>query len=624
MPILLFLLSLPLAAQHIREPLPLDGMPRPYSTGDAQRSEVVSLAPAGVAGVGTAATRWANRLVRLSSREHRMPGVAAIKAAKLATKFEGLSPMEEGPQGGPKSVVPQVGSSFEANWTLQQSPPDNAMAISNAGRIVTANNDEVLYMNTSGAILGSFSWGDFFNGFGLNANIYDPKVVYDSQADRFVMTILHGSTASNSLVLLCFSQTNDPVDGWWIYQLPGNVLNNNCWFDYPGLGVSNNEVYVTGNLFTSGNDQFNQAVVYQVQKAQGYAGGNLNYIWWFGMANTPITAFTLQPASWGQQGNYGPGILFVSSAAGGANVVRVWDLTDDLTGNPQFNGFTVNVPAYSPAADAQQQGSAALLDNGDCRIMNTFFLGDRLHATLMTDVGGGWNGIRYLRINAGDLSAQSSNLGSPGSVDLAYPAVASFGSVPGDLGVMVAFTASSGAMFPQARVAYCSADMNWSEPVLVKNGEAFVSFIQGPVERWGDYTGIARRHNAPSPTVWLAACYGANVSGVMNNTWKTWVAEVGGEGSTGLAEEPVQIPIRLYPNPAVDLFQLDLDLPQRTEVRVELLDARGALVKLLHEDTRSPGAYRLSFNRGALAPGTYHIVILGDQSKIGHETLIIH
>lgn len=615
--------ALPLAAQHIRQPLPQDGTPRPYATGDAQRSEVMTLAPSGEAGVGTATTRWGNRVVRLSSREHRLPEVAAIKAEKLALKYSGPGPVQPEVLGGPKSILPEVSTGFEANWSLQQTPPDNTMAISNAGRIVTANNDEVLYMNTSGGIVGEFTWADFFAGQGLNANIYDPKVIYDSQADRFVMTILHGSVASNSIVLLCFSQTNNPSDGWWVYQLAGNVLNNNCWFDFPGLGVSNNEVYITGNLYTSGNDNFNQAVVYQIQKAQGYAGNNLVYQWWFGLPNTPIGAFTLQPASWGQQGNYGPGIVFVSSAAGGSNVVRVWDLTDDLTGNPQFNGYTVNVPAYSPAANAQQQGSSALLATGDCRMMNAFFLGDRVHATFGTDVGFGWSGIRYLRINANDLTAQSSNLGSPGSVDLAYPAVASFGSVPGDLGVMVAFTRSSASMFPQARVAHCDANMNWSEQVLVKNGESFVTFIQGPEERWGDYTGIARRHNAPSPTVWLAACYGGNVPG-LNNTWKTWVAEIGGSGTSGVAEEPVSFPMRLFPNPAMDLFQLDFSLEASTAVRVELLDARGALVKVLHDDTRSRGEYRLSFNRGALAAGTYHVVILGDQNKIGHETLVIH
>ena len=114
------------------------------------------------------------------------------------------------------------------------------------------------------------------------------------------MVVLHGSTAATSKVLCCFSQSNDPSDGWWVYNLTGDPLSNNQWFDYPAIGVSTNEVYVTGNLFSSGGNVFGEAVIYQLPKASGYAGQAISWAYWDGIATSPYDAFSLVPASWGQ------------------------------------------------------------------------------------------------------------------------------------------------------------------------------------------------------------------------------------------------------------------------------------------------------------------------------------
>lgn len=547
-----------------------------------------------------------------------------MKMAKLPEKQAIWRGADAEEQGAPKAVTPTIGANFEANWSVVSTPPDNSVAISNAGRIVSVNNDEIVYMNTAGQIQQFLSWPDFVNDPTLNASLYDPKVLYDSQADRFVLVLLHGSTAGTTKVILCFSQTNNPQDGWWKYYLTGNPLNNNCWFDYPGLGISNNEVYVTGNLFTSEANQFNQALVYQVSKAAGYAGGNINWQYWHNLNASPYSAFTLQPASFGHQGNYGPGIYFVSSSAGGANSLRLWDLTDDLTGSPQLNAATVPVPAYSPAAPANQLGSNELLDNGDCRMLSAFYLPGLVHCVFATDAGSGWNGVRYTRINVSNNTAQQATLGAPGTADYCYPAVASFSTGISGTDVMIAFLRSAPNSYPEARVVNCDEALNWSPTTLVKAGETFVNFLQGN-ERWGDYTGICRKHNAGQPTVWLAACYGANIPDAStNNTYKTWIAEVQGAGSVGLEEsQPAAAGVRVFPNPAMDLIQLDFTLMERARLRIELIDARGALAKLLFEEERSPAEYRISFNRGALAAGSYTLIVRSNETIIGHETLVV-
>jgi hypothetical protein len=330
--------------------------------------------------------KWAINVRPVQYRKHYAPDVEAIKAAKAKyKKFTNIN--SENADALNMPVTPQVGINFEANWSITSTPPDNSMAISNGGFIVTTNNDGVEYYNSNGTISLSDSWSDFFNTPALTGNIYDPKVIYDSGADRFVMTVLHGTKSNNSLVLICFSKSNNPQDGWWSYSLPGNALSNNCWFDYPALGVSTNEIYITGNLFTD-NDVFNQAIIYQISKANGYAGNNLNFQYWSGLTSSAFTPSTLMPASYGHQGNYGPGIYFVNSSSGGSDKVVLWDLTNDINANPQLNSIAVTVSSrYSPSPDAAQQGNADLLDNGDCRVQNAFYLNGILHFVLNSDIG---------------------------------------------------------------------------------------------------------------------------------------------------------------------------------------------------------------------------------------------
>ncbi|QQR86769.1 MAG: hypothetical protein IPJ76_00660 [Flavobacteriales bacterium] len=609
----LVLSSINLTAQSAKQPLPGTAL-----SGGGQHSIVQSTPLSGVVSAKTSTERWANKLVRLEARNPGLPEVNVIKDAKLAEKWSTAArPL---PPASPKAVLPVVGTNMEGNWSVQQTPPDNSMAISNGGWIVSVNNDEIVYAQSSGTLTYAAFWADFFQGQGLFANIYDPKVLYDSQADRFFMTVLHGSEASNSILLLCFSQTNNPTDGWNIYQLSGNPLNNNCWFDYPSIGVSNNEVYLTGNLFTSGNNQFNQVVIFQVTKSTGYNGSNLNWQYWYNLS-ADITPFTIVPASWGQSGNYGPGILFMSSASGGDNRYIAWELTNDLGSNPSLNAYTVNVPSYSPAADAQQPNNPDLLDNGDCRILGAFYLNQTLHCIHHGDVGSGWNGLIYTRINVTNLQATQSEFGAPGVVDISYPQFTSFSGGTSDPSVMVAYLQSSTQIYPEVRVVNCDANMNWGPSALVKAGETHVDFLQGE-ERWGDYTGMARRHNASNPEVWLAACYGANVTGQLNNTYKTWIAEITGSSSS-VEEEEEDARTVLYPVPAIDLFTLELNITERAQHTMQLIDAEGAVVKVLYQGFPAMGRNQLSFNRGQLAPGTYSLVVSTPQKRIAHETLVV-
>lgn len=568
------------------------------------------------------ANKWAISVKPTFSRKHYSQDIIDIKESKIQDKINSYNENEE-LQKSAMTVNPTIGTNFEANWSLVGTPPDNSMAISNGGFIVTANNDGIEYYNASGSFLYFDFWSDFFNDNTLTATLYDPKVIYDSGSDRFVLVVLHGSTASTSKVIVCFSKTNNPQNGWWVYKLTGNPLNNNCWFDYPALGVSNNEIYVTGNLFVT-NGSFNQAVIYQIPKAAGYAGNNINWQYWSNLSSTPYAAFTLVPASYGHQGNYGPGIYLVSNKSGGDNKIRLWDLTDDMSGNPALNSYTINTTSYSPSPDASQLGTNDKLDNGDCRIQNAFYLNGIVHYVFHSDIGSGWNGINYNRLTVSNSTNQSSTFGLQGSFDYSYPAVVPFSTSISDKSVMIAFLRSSSSTYPQVRVVNCDNNLQWSSSTLVKAGETYVNILSGD-ERWGDYTGISRRHNSGTPRIWLAGCYGANiVSQNAYNTYKTWVAEVYGTSTVGLNDiSTTNTVVSMFPNPTYDLINIYFTSESFEKTTIQILDINGRVVKVLYSDIPKNGENKLTFNKGALTAGTYFVNISTSSKTLKNEKLII-
>ena len=94
--------------------------------------------------------------------------------------------------------------------------------------------------------------------------------------------------------MISFSKSTDPQDGWYVYKLPGNPLADGTWFDFASIGISTNEVYVSGNLIEG--TTFKKAILYQINKGDGYVGGFLDWQFWTDFFNGPVS---ITPASYG-------------------------------------------------------------------------------------------------------------------------------------------------------------------------------------------------------------------------------------------------------------------------------------------------------------------------------------
>ncbi len=585
--------------------------------GSATKSEKLTTEKVGEANMSSTDLKWRPILTKkVISLEPETPGkevIEALKAQKLILKQQSQNKNFDN-EMSTQSVTPIVGTNYLGNVNSGSSPMDNHLAISNGGWIVSVANSTIEFDNMSGSTIYYNDIVTFMND-PLITSVCDPYVLYDKIADRFIFFCQTSPVDANSKIMVCFSKTNDPNSGWWVYKLTGNPLSVSEGFDYPKLAISNNELYITGNLFFEPSGTFDQAILYQIQKSGGYSGGTLNWQYWTGIAGSP---FTLVPVGSGQGLSFGPGCYMVATSSAGASTVKLYDLTDDMTGSPVLNYYSVSTTAYSPAADASQLGTPCLLDNGDCRSLSGFYLNGIIHFVFQSDIGSGWNGINYNRLTVGTLTNVSSTFGSSGSFDYSYPSVVSFATAATDKSVMIGFGRSSSAIYPEVRVVNCDNAMGWSGSTFVKSNSYVNCFGSATVQRWGDYTGTARKHNSASPSIWMNGMYG-NAS----KEWDTWVAEIHTTPGAGIVENQKLNDLKVYPNPIIETFSIEFSLSVAENIEIGIFDITGKMVKEIYKGKGQQGINVFSFNKSNLAVGTYFLTIKNYSNTIKNEKIII-
>src|SRR5215471_17607562 len=250
----------------------------------------------------------------------------AIKSEEPALRDDGSS--DSATQDAPGSApTPQPGSgsgagnfagldfqNFGAGW-----PPDTNGDVGPTYFIQTVNTSIGIFRKSDGTRVTAFTFntlmsqGSFGNACD-NMNGGDPVVVYDSGADRWIISDFAFATSAGNPIapyFECFavSRTGDPVSGgWYFYSLQTNDL----FPDYPKLGVWPDALYLTANMFSS---VFKNVRVWALNKSQMYTGAPAQAV----MFNLPAKSgntsiFTAIPS------NYHV-----------AKVVRVWKFHVDWT-----------------------------------------------------------------------------------------------------------------------------------------------------------------------------------------------------------------------------------------------------------------------------------------------------
>ena len=184
-------------------------------------------------------------------------------------------------------------------------PPDPIGAAGPLHNVAIVNTALALYDKQTGAVLAadSISGTDGFFGrdvIGGNAHttVFDPKVLFDPHGQRFILVALESDRTTFSHTYVAVSTTATPSNlttDWIRFRL--DTLNrrgaegSTQWLDYPGLGVDETAVYITGNMFDGVGYGNSHVALLALDKA-GLLAGVVEPL-----ADVELpAAFTVQPA----------------------------------------------------------------------------------------------------------------------------------------------------------------------------------------------------------------------------------------------------------------------------------------------------------------------------------------
>ncbi|MCC7029423.1 MAG: T9SS type A sorting domain-containing protein [Chitinophagaceae bacterium] len=505
---------------------------------------------------------------------------------------------------------PTIVKGWQAN-VANGTPNDNDIAVSNEGKVISAVNSNIRIYNDTGLLITTKSLTSVFAAVGNFAWISDPRLLYDPETDRFVLVCFSGSLSNESKILVGFSQTNDPAANWNVYTLNGNSFNDSTWSDYPIIAVSDKDLIMTFNQVkdnVSWTIGFKQSVIWQINKADGYAGNPLQYNLWDSINYNGAPLRNICPAKYQVQ-PFGNKMYFLTlrNVASSNDSIFVTEIDDNyISGNADLSIKLLTTPVsygFPPNARQKKVGpSNNYLMTNDARVLAAIYENDYVHF--------GSNTVNPQYMNAGVYLGTIKNISTAGpvvsadifstqTVEYGYPSMTMTGSV-NDHKILYTFSHCITDSFAGTSILYKDALGNYSDVVSAKDGLSLINMIPDSVDRWGDYTNIQRKYNNPS-RAYLAGSFGkgnANATwiAIVDNTeWPLAVTEVNKEAEAGV-----------YPNPVTQQrFTTRFNNEDARHLRFEILDLQGKRIALMLDTYVKKGFNEFSFETGKLAAGNY-------------------
>ena len=477
------------------------------------------------------------------------------------------------------------------------------IAISNAGKIVSISNSWIRYYDENGALLFSDGLQHFCSG------LVDAHVVYDPKADRFVFIAGWGYADPDVFagygIVAAFSKTNNPTDGWNFYYLPESIFNDNREGDYPLLAISDNDIFITYNRYSKG-DNLNRSAIVQADKRAGYAGATLNTQ----IFSVQSSIGTIVPAQGGST-TYGPNMFFVSALEEShpSNKYTVYEITNSLASGTavlkKYDNISSNI-YYTPTILSYQPEGIPLVDlfaDIDNYLENAFYENGVLQFCQNTNVNGK-AAICLGRITGipNNILCTAKTISDP-TLYFSYPAIAYAGNSSSDNKAIVGFEHTGITTYPGLSAVSVSNDFNISARITVKAGQDTINGL------WGDYSGICRRYNHPGE-VWFEGQYGNKIFPNIN-----WVAKLNSHvnceeqtiASNQIQMEKTNPCLKVFPNPLSNSTSILFTISQAENVSIKIFDANGKLIKVLADTKMKKGQYEFKWNSERVSAGTYFL-----------------
>jgi Beta-propeller repeat/HYDIN/CFA65/VesB-like, Ig-like domain len=384
-------------------------------------------------------------------------------------------------------------------------PPDPVVAAGPNNIVVVINSLLGVYDKT-GVLQGGFQdLNNFFSSLGLTGEIFDPRIIFDQLDGRFILSAaeVDFTNFTNGRVLVAVSSTSDPTGAWNKFAIDflgrDSTNTSNTFPDFPGLGLSATDLYLTSNQFIlnsqcSGDNptspcRFSDAWITAIALPELLSGNSSLQITRFKNISTASgkLAFGIQPAL-----TYGPidseYLVAASFSSNPGNVLNLFSI--NTSGTLQLEAADLSVPNFSFPPDAEQGGSPELIQTDDFRMLNAVWSNGSLWCGQNVSSSSGAPLARWYQIQATSLTSasllQSGDVAAAG--EAYYPAL----SAGPDGTVAMAFTTSNSLLPASSAVT----GRGPTDAAGTMREYAIYRLGLGPYDeqvgnRWGDYSGIS-------------------------------------------------------------------------------------------------------------------------------------
>ena len=220
--------------------------------------------------------RWLKGKVDFSKR-NRIVGAEKFRALKDASPL--LAPSFDVQVAddaiGPSAPSPDPAGTFDSLDYTEccggggNVPPDPELAAGPDHLIAVVNVAFEIYDKFGNTLHAPTTFQSFMSVNPPCTNVFDPNVLYDEEADRFIM----GVATQGGYYCAAVSQTSDPTGAWYIYAF--QTASGTEFFDFPHAGIGRDAIYVGANIFQGG---FKEGRIYALDKTTMYAGAPTLYL----------------------------------------------------------------------------------------------------------------------------------------------------------------------------------------------------------------------------------------------------------------------------------------------------------------------------------------------------------
>lgn len=646
----------------------------------------------------------------LKNLEAPSPGGLSAKSYLLRQKLKSRKeyPLNIQNQKLKKKLIsgPELGKEFGLTWYTKTGkkrtilggiPNDNTLAVSNDGTVITAINSTIYAydLNTDTAALssGRLSLKAMAGETSVvSSHFFDPKLIYDEVEDKFILVFLKNTTPSTNKIVICFSTTNNPNDDWNVYELPGNPLNNNRWTDFPAISLTEHDLFITGNLIVpdvTWQIGFDGSIIWQIDKSTGYNNDD-------NLSTKLFSDITFD-------NKFLRNLHVVRGAQGVANKQyllsnRNFDISNDtifvldIDGNLSDNNTELNinysvsnlpygVPPNGRQEDTDLSDPTEGLQTNDARVLAAVKLNETIQfVSNSVNPTSGLSSIYHGKITNLEAPEVTAKRITHPTKDFGYPNIAWTGNESCDEEMIIAFNHTSPTDYAGISCVYVDNNGEYSDVVVLKEGENYIDNLTGGYERWGDYFGLQRKYNEPgkvysfgfvstlekSNTGWVnelispdtnkintslsynslsalcAQTVNVEVSGGVPPYEFIWKDDL--TNATNTSRElcsddstfvtitdqrgcSIQSKIKskdtvesaksgVYPNPFSSHFVTIFELTKPSKITAHLTDTNGKLITQLIESNTKQGTNQLVFSLEPLNQGMYILKIYADGKSI--------